>query len=120
ESKIQKFCADTDQETPQTKGHIMKVVFESLAMSYRNTIEQLEDVTGQKINQIQMLGGGIQNEMLCQVTADFTNRELYAGPVEASSLGNIASQLIALNLLKNRDQRSEERRVGKDSSNSRG
>jgi len=104
ESKIQKFCADTDQETPQTKGHIMKVVFESLAMSYRNTIEQLEDVTGQKINQIQMLGGGIQNEMLCQVTADFTNRELYAGPVEASSLGNIASQLIALNLLKNRDQ----------------
>lgn len=102
ENKIQQFCADTNQDIPQTKGHIMKVVFESLAMSYRNTIEQLEEVTDQNIEQIQMLGGGIQNEMLCQITADFTERELYAGPIEASSLGNIAAQLISLKLINDR------------------
>lgn len=103
EEKIQNYCIETNQEVPKTKGHMVRVVLESLAMSYRNTIEQLEAVSKRQIKQIQMVGGGIQNKLLCQLTADFTNREIIAGPVEASSLGNIVSQLMTLNLIKTRE-----------------
>lgn len=99
EKKIQDYCIETNQEVPKTKGHMIRVVLESLAMSYRNTIEQIEGVTKRKVKQIQMVGGGIQNELLCQLTADFTNRKIITGPVEASSLGNIISQLVTLNVI---------------------
>ncbi|NBJ70815.1 MULTISPECIES: rhamnulokinase family protein [Clostridia] len=103
EEKIQNFCMKTNQEIPKAKRRLVRVILESLAMSYRNTIEQIEDITHRQINQIQMVGGGIQNELLCQLTADFTNREVIAGPIEASSLGNIISQLITLGLINRRE-----------------
>ncbi|MBU8567027.1 rhamnulokinase [Virgibacillus pantothenticus] len=103
EEKIQNFCMKTNQEIPKTKRHLVRVILESLAMSYRNTIEQIEDITNRQINQIQMVGGGIQNELLCQLTADFTSREVIAGPIEASSLGNVISQLITLGLINRRE-----------------
>lgn len=104
EKKIQDYCLKTNQEVPKTKGHIIRVVLESLAMSYRNTIEQIEGVTERQMKQIQMVGGGIQNALLCQLTANMTKREVIAGPVEASSLGNMISQLITLNLITSREE----------------
>lgn len=104
EKKIQDYCLETNQEVPKTKGHMIRVVLESLAMSYRNTIEQIEDVSKRQMKKIQMVGGGIQNELLCQLTADITKREVIAGPVEASSLGNMISQLITLNLITSKEE----------------
>lgn len=103
EQKIQDYCIQTNQEVPKTKGHMIRVILESLAISYRNTIEQIEAVTKRDVKQIQMVGGGIQNELLCQLTADFTNRTVVAGPVEASSLGNMISQLVTLKVLETRE-----------------
>lgn len=56
----------------------------------------MEEITGKKINIIHMVGGGIQNELLCQLTANITGRKVVAGPVEASAIGNIIIQLAAL------------------------
>jgi len=107
EEKIRKFCQKTNQETPKTTGEFIRIILESLAMSYRNTIEQLESITGQSIQQIQMVGGGIKNKLLCQFTADFTKRKVVAGPVEASSLGNMVTQLNTLGLVNSREEINE-------------
>ena len=104
ESKIKEFCKVTGQAVPQTKGHIVRIVIESLALTYLETIEQLEDLTKQKMTTVQMVGGGIQNKLLCQITANFTNRLVITGPVEASALGNILSQLLTLEVIHSRQE----------------
>ena len=104
ESKIKEFCKVTGQAVPKTKGHIVRIVIESLALTYLETIEQLEDLTKQKMTTVQMVGGGIQNKLLCQITANFTNRLVITGPVEASALGNILSQLLTLEVIHSRQE----------------
>ena len=97
--RIKDYCRRTGQQEPQTGAEMIRVILESLALSYSRSIDELEELTGQKIHIIHMVGGGIQNELLCQLTADTTGREVLAGPVEASAIGNILVQLIALNKL---------------------
>ena len=96
EAKIKERCHMTNQPVPQTKGEVVRVVLESLAFAYRQTVEQIEALTGQTIKQIHMVGGGIQNELLCQLTADVSQRPVVTGPIEASALGNVLAQLLAL------------------------
>ena len=69
-------------------------------MKYKSTIRMLEDVTGMNITRINMVGGGIQDKMLCRNTANATGCTVIAGPVEATVMGNIAVQLIALGEIK--------------------
>lgn len=98
--RIRQFCERTGQKVPQTIGEIMCCINQSLAMKYRYALEQIEECTGKKFNKIHMIGGGIQSKLLCQMTASASGRTVIAGPVEATALGNIAVQLMALGEIK--------------------
>ncbi len=99
EEKIKAFLTATDQHQPQTRGELVRVVIESLAMAYRQIIRNLEDVTGVPIKTINMFGGGIKNQLLVRLTADYTQKAIITGPTEATGMGNIVSQLQTLKLL---------------------
>jgi len=93
---VQQTCRDLRQEVPQSKGEIVRVCLESLAFSYRYTIDQLFDVLGQKPEVLHILGGGTKNRLLNQFTANATHINVVTGPTEAAVLGNIIMQMIAL------------------------
>lgn len=93
--KIRSFCEETGQPVPGSEGEIARCILESLALRYRESLEQVETLTGQTFAGLHMVGGGIQNALLCQFTADALGRPVWAGPVEASSIGNMLVQLIA-------------------------
>ncbi len=93
---IARFCRATGQPVPQEKGHFTRAVLDSLALTYRHTLEELKEITSTGIEQIHIIGGGSQNHLLCQFTADATGLPVYAGPVEASAIGNILVQAMAL------------------------
>jgi rhamnulokinase len=93
---IVKYCYSTGQTTPQNTGEFVRVILESLALAYRHTLHQLKEVSGRKIKQLNIIGGGSQNKVLCQFTADATGLPVYAGPVEATAIGNLLVQAMAL------------------------
>ena len=74
----------------------MRCVLENLALRYRWVIERIEEMRGRRINAIHVIGGGSRNRVLCQFTADATGRPVLAGPVEATAVGNIIVQVMAL------------------------
>ena len=98
--RIQEYCRETGQYVPQTKGEIVRCILESLAMRYRYTVECIDEMCGEKIPAINIVGGGTKEEQLSQFAATACGRPVYAGPVEATALGNIAAQLIALGEIK--------------------
>jgi rhamnulokinase len=98
--KIEKFCTQTRQKPPTTPGGFIRTCLDSLALTYRRTIGGLEDLTGRKINVIHIVGGGTQNELLNQMTADACARPVIAGPVEATAAGNILVQAMAVGAVK--------------------
>jgi rhamnulokinase len=83
---------------PQTPGEIARCIFESLADAYATAISELEQVTGRKINKMFVIGGGSQNDLLCQLTADRCGIQIFAGPVEATAIGNLLAQVKDKNL----------------------
>jgi rhamnulokinase len=93
--RIKAFCARTGQPVPADEGEILRCIFESLALKYRQTLEQLRIITGHDFEVIHIVGGGARNGLLCQMTADATQRPVIAGPSEATTLGNVAVQAIA-------------------------
>jgi rhamnulokinase len=95
-SRIQKFCADTNQAVPQTKGQIIRVALESIALKYRLVLERLEELTGKRLDPLHIIGGGTKNKLLNQFTADSTGRMVLTGPVEATAIGNILMQAIGM------------------------
>ena len=95
-ARLRNFCAKTGQPTPDDKGALLRCVFESLALKYRVVIERIETMLGRRMEIIHIVGGGSQNRLLCQLTADATGRLVVAGPVEATALGNVAAQAMAL------------------------
>lgn len=94
--RIREYCAETGQNVPESMGEIVCCINQSLALRYRRELERIESCLGKHYDTIHMIGGGIQSKMLCQMTADACGRRVVAGPVEATALGNIAVQLIAL------------------------
>ncbi|HEY4903564.1 MAG TPA: rhamnulokinase family protein [Candidatus Sulfotelmatobacter sp.] len=92
---IDGFCTQTHQPAPQEPGAYVRVVLESLAFKYRFVLRNLEHVTGKRIEQIRIIGGGSKNRLLNQLTADATGRQVLAGPAEATAIGNIAIQILA-------------------------
>ncbi len=93
--KIDRFCESTRQVKPSSRGDYVRTCLDSLALTYRRTLEGLEDILGRKLNRIHIVGGGTQNELLSQMTADACNRVVIAGPVEATGIGNILVQAMA-------------------------
>jgi rhamnulokinase len=102
--KIDRFCAATQQRPPTTPGEFVRTCLESLAITYRRTLAGLEDVLGKKIKTIHIVGGGSRNELLNQMTADACARTVIAGPSEATSIGNILVQAMAMGRVKSLDQ----------------
>jgi rhamnulokinase len=94
--ELQKYCHETNQQIPLTPGEVAKCVFDSLAVSYQQAISQIEEIYEKEFSKINIIGGGCQNEMLNQLIADVTKKEVYAGPVEATAIGNLVAQLMAL------------------------
>lgn len=92
---IQDFCKNTKQEIPLTKGEIARVALEALALKYRSVIEQLDDMRGERIEILHIVGGGTQNTLLNQMAADAIERPVVAGPIEATAIGNVLMQMIA-------------------------
>ena len=95
-SRIQSFCHETRQPVPETKGEVMRCVLDSLALEYRQVAENLDDMVGRHLPVIHIVGGGSQNRLLNQFAADATGRLVVAGPVEATAIGNILVQALAL------------------------
>ena len=94
--KIQAFCRETNQPVPETVGQIARCIYESLALKYRWALERLEEIKGQRIDTLNIVGGGCQNELLNQFAADSIDRPVVTGPIEGAAIGNLLAQAIAL------------------------
>jgi rhamnulokinase len=95
-TRIQAFCRETGQVVPQTRGEIVRCVLESLALEYRRVAERLDEMVGHRLPTVHIFGGGSRNRLLNQSAADATGRTVVAGPVEATAIGNVLVQAIAL------------------------
>lgn len=94
-ARIAAYCRETGQAIPESKGAVVRCILESLALEYRWVAERLEELTGRALSTIHVIGGGARNSLLNQFTADATSRQVVAGPVEATALGNVLVQAIA-------------------------
>lgn len=94
--RIRAFCERTHQPVPATEGEIVRCIYESLALKYRHVFAQMQYCTGGSYRKIHVVGGGTQDQTLCRMTAHACGVPVYAGPTEATVLGNVSVQLIAL------------------------
>jgi rhamnulokinase len=90
--RIAALCAEADAAAPDSPAAFARSILESLAEAYATAITDAERLSGQKINTVHIVGGGSQNTLLCQLTADRTGRRVLAGPVEATAVGNVLIQ----------------------------
>jgi len=97
--RIRAFCRKSGQIVPETKGAVIRCVLEGLALKYRWVLENLEQMLDTHLDPIYIVGGGTQNELLSQLTADCTGKVVLAGPVEATAMGNLLMQAKALGLI---------------------
>jgi len=98
--RINEYLTNTGQKATDDKGQLIRIMLESLALRYRQVLEALEDVTGKSIEVLHIVGGGIQNELLCQFTANATGKKVITGPIEATASGNILMQAKATGQIK--------------------
>jgi rhamnulokinase len=110
--KIAGYCLETGQPLPQTPGQFARCILESLALLYRLTLEKMEQLTGRAVTRLHIVGRGSQNALLNQFAANATGRHVVAGPAEATAVGNVLIQAIALGHL---DSLQELRRIVRDS-----
>lgn len=101
---ITRFCKKTGQQEPESQGEFARAILEGLALAYRHTLEILQEVSGRKINLINVVGGGSLNGLLNQFTADCTGLEVRAGPVEATAIGNLLVQAMAMGEIEDVDE----------------
>lgn len=97
---LKDYCHKTKQKVPQTVGEIVLCVYKSLAVCYKKAVEQIEDITGERFSTINIVGGGCQNVLLNQLTANATGRTVITGPIEATATGNLLAQMLALGDIK--------------------
>lgn len=98
---IQDYCKQSHQDIPQTIGEIARTIFESLAFRYKQAVENLEEIIDRKLRILHIIGGGSQNRLLNQFTTNALNIPVKAGPSEATAIGNILVQALALGLISN-------------------
>ncbi len=96
---IRNYCKKTQQPIPIDRGEFVRCIIESLAFKYKDIIDKINAITHKKIQKLHIIGGGSQNEMLNQLTADACGIPVIANPVEATALGNIIVQAIAKNII---------------------
>ncbi len=91
---VKKYCADHGQKVPQSTGELLVVIYNSLAQSYADTIRQIEEMTGRTFSRLHIVGGGCQDNYLNQKTKAYTGKDVYAGPIEGTALGNLMVQML--------------------------
>jgi sugar (pentulose or hexulose) kinase len=99
--KIRNWCEKSGQKIPADKGTILRVATDSIALKYREVFDHIKAFTGTTFDQLHAGGGGIQNEPLSQSTADALGIMVVAGPIEATSCGNVITQMIGTGHLEN-------------------
>lgn len=99
--EVQEACRDSGQPVPESYGEISSVIYNSLAKCYGDTIEEIQEMTGKKYDSISIVGGGSNAEYLNELTAKYTGRTVFAGPTEATAIGNLMVQMMAQGELKN-------------------
>ena len=87
-------CRDSGQSVPETKWQLAAVIYNSLAACYGACVKELEQLTGVSYESIHIVGGGAHADYLNRLTANATGRTVYAGPKEATAIGNLAAQMI--------------------------
>lgn len=91
---VKDYCEKTGQQVPENEWETAAVIYNSLGKCYGDTVGQIEDMTGKKYDRIYVVGGGSNAEYLNQVTAKYTDRAVYAGPGEATAIGNLLVQML--------------------------
>jgi len=102
--RIAALCQETNQSAPTTPAEYARCIFDSLAHAYVKVLDQLQDAAGVKIDSINIVGGGSANKLLNQLTANATGKTVYAGPVEATVLGSIITQMQAAGVISSLDE----------------
>jgi rhamnulokinase len=102
--RIADYAKRTGQSIPGTEGAFIRCCLESLALAYRESLESIEKVTGEKIKTLHIVGGGSQNKLLNQMAADATGRTVVSGPVEGTAIGNLLIQAYGLGHLKSHQE----------------
>lgn len=105
--KIRQWCTAHGQKPPQKTGAVLRTITDSIAMKYRNVRDDMTRLTGKHFTRLYAGGGGIQNESLCQATANALGIEVVAGPIEATSCGNVVTQMIATDTLSDRSSTND-------------
>lgn len=104
---VQDYCEKTNQKVPKSVGEIVLCVYRSLAKCYATTISEIERISLMNFDTINIVGGGCQNDLLNELTAQYTGKKVVAGPVEATAIGNVLAQMIAFNKIKSINQAKE-------------
>lgn len=103
-TRIKEYCQKTHQAIPESDGSVIRVALEGIALKYRWVLDRLEELTDRNFPVIHIIGGGTKNHLLNQWTADATGRHVITGPVEATAIGNILTQMISLGYLSSWDE----------------
>jgi rhamnulokinase len=98
-ARIQEYCQRTGQPVLESKASIARSILEGIALKYRFVLERLEEMAGHRLEPLYIVGGGTQNRLLSQFSADATGRQVITGPVEATATGNILMQAVAVGAL---------------------
>jgi rhamnulokinase len=104
---IQHYCVRTGQKLPRSPGEFVRGICESLALKYRVVLDEIRQISSNSINKIHVIGGGVKNRLLCQFTANATGLPVFAGPAEATAVGNIMMQSRAHGYIKSLVQMRE-------------
>jgi rhamnulokinase len=104
---VRDYCAETGQPPPDDPSTLVRVLLESLALKYAVVVREIEAAIGRSIEAVHVVGGGSNNTLLCQLTADACGIPVLAGPAEATALGNLVVQALALGELASLEQGRE-------------
>jgi rhamnulokinase len=104
---IQRYCKQTKQKAPQSPAEYVRGACESLALKYRIVLDEMKQISSKPIHKIHVIGGGVKNRLLCQFTANATGLPVFAGPAEATSIGNIMMQAKAYGCIQSLAQMRE-------------
>jgi rhamnulokinase len=106
-ARIAEYCDHTGQPRPETEGAVIRCIFESLALKHAESVDLLGRVTGRRIEELHVVGGGANNALLCEWTAAAADKLVHAGPAEATLVGNLIVQAMALGELASLDEARE-------------
>ena len=99
-TRIQDWCEKTGQGRPESHGAIIRATYESLALLYADTYGSLEQLTGCQLEKLRIVGGGCNNLALNQFAANATGKTVVTGPIEATAIGNLITQMLAMGDIK--------------------